>query len=637
MARCRDCRYRVAEEGACEPRIAVRRIQSLVHSQALPGWTEEAAAHLLEGAAAVLVALADGPPARGGSEDEDEPKEASRTPLRRSRGRSRSRSPISPPPGEPASQRGDGRRAGGAEAMGATRARLARAATGARVLLGGREAARTAEAPARAKEVATKAVSSETSGLRAQLRRPQLQRWRPPSASAGWFPHSESARGSARPVFLVCPVSRFGSGQHVFFQAVVTLADPNCHLSTMQQVQQAKRVRAAAGGSGCVAGSTQAPSNQPVGGFPSRGGFAPRAEPGCPTAACPARAGADGAHVGDPRGARAGASAFARRIRGRHADRHAQCYDAFSPRAPGEVAPTAPDVATPGFTPTAAPAHWHGVGPPTAAPGVRLSWLYVPLLHAAAGNFAPEADAAWRSAPGTGATWAAIVATLRDGPPVDPQLLARMAHQAAEAEVAAGEATEPELAPALARARALGRLLLGGSALFQLRCGGVCTRSRAGSADGGLWGSPSPQCDPYSRVRSPADVGGRCPNCARSTSRAHRRREAQASPRAEAPGVQRDTASPPSANPVRRVPSAAAWRALDDVDLATEFRHPVATLQDVPGFLRSALRAALVQALRQVRAAHDASRAGDPAACARAWKLFVLATQTSYTRGPRTA
>ena len=89
---------------------------------------------------------------------------------------------------------------------------------------------------------------------------------------------------------------------------------------------------------------------------------------------------------------------------------------------------------------------------------MRLSWLYVPLLHAAAGNLAPEADAAWRSAPGTGATWAAIVATLRDGPPVDPQLLARMAHQAAEAEVAAGEATEPELAPALARARALGRL-----------------------------------------------------------------------------------------------------------------------------------------------------------------------------------
>ena len=143
-----------------------------------------------------------------------------------------------------------------------------------------------------------------------------------------------------------------------------------------------------------------------------------------------------------------------------------------SPRAPGEVAPTAPDVATPRFTPTAAPAHWHGVGPPTAAPGVRLSWLYVPLLHAAAGNLAPEADAAWRSAPGTGATWAAIVATLRDGPPVDPQLLARMAHQAAEAEVAAGEATEPELAPALARARALGReRAIGGSFSAAMRRG----------------------------------------------------------------------------------------------------------------------------------------------------------------------
>ena len=70
-------------------------------------------------------------------------------------------------------------------------------------------AAATAEAPARAKEVATKAVSSETSGLRAQLRRPQLQRWRPPSASAEWFPHSESARGSARPVFLVAQCLEF--------------------------------------------------------------------------------------------------------------------------------------------------------------------------------------------------------------------------------------------------------------------------------------------------------------------------------------------------------------------------------------------------------------------------------------------
>ena len=83
---------------------------------------------------------------------------------------------------------------------------------------------------------------------------------------------------------------------------------------------------------------------------------------------------------------------------------------------------------------------------------------------------------------------------------------------------------------------------------------------------------------------------------------------------------------------MRRVPSAAAWRALDDVDLATEFRHPVAALQDVPGFLRSALRAALVQALRQVRAAHDAPRAGDPAACARAWKLFVLAPRMLLAR-----
>ena len=41
-----------------------------------------------------------------------------------------------------------------------------------------------------------------------------------------------------------------------------------------------------------------------------------------------------------------------------------------------------------------------------------------------------------------------IIATLRQRPPVDPRLLARMVRQEAEAEVAAGDVTEPALAPA---------------------------------------------------------------------------------------------------------------------------------------------------------------------------------------------
>ena len=183
-------------------RIAVRRIQSLVHSQALPGWTEEAAAHLLEGAAAVLVALADGPPVRGGSEDEDEPPFAgavgalapgARSALRRA-------SPL---------RRGDGRRAdsGRGGGNGGDKGKAGKGSNRGAGPPGRPRGRRDRRGPA--KEVATKAVSSETSGLRAQLRRPQLQRWRPPSASAEWFPHSESARGSVRPVFLVAQCLEF--------------------------------------------------------------------------------------------------------------------------------------------------------------------------------------------------------------------------------------------------------------------------------------------------------------------------------------------------------------------------------------------------------------------------------------------
>ena len=284
--------------------------------------------------------------------------------------------------------------------MGATRARLARAATGARVLLGGREAAGTAEAPARAKEVATKAVSSETSGLRAQLRRPQLQRWRPPSASAEWFPHSESAKGSARPVFLVAQCLEFvqslGSAvaSTCFFKQLSRWRVPTAIFQLCSRYSKQKGCARLREGRGVLLGARKRRRTNPWAAF----------------------------RVGEA--LRPGPNQDARRQRALHAlaqmgltseipvvrelepppspgaseadtltDTLSATTPFASPRAPGDVAPTAPDVATLGFTPTAAP-DWHGVGPPTAAPGVRLSWLYVPLLHAAAGNLAPEADAA---------------------------------------------------------------------------------------------------------------------------------------------------------------------------------------------------------------------------------------------------
>ena len=49
----------------------------------------------------------------------------------------------------------------------------------------------------------------------------------------------------------------------------------------------------------------------------------------------------------------------------------------------------------------------------------------------------------------------------------------------------------------------------------------------------------------------------------------------------------------------------AQWATLDDIDLAEELRHPVPAIQEVPPFLRGALRGALVQALRGFQKTHS--------------------------------
>ena len=64
-----------------------------------------------------------------------------------------------------------------------------------------------------------------------------------------------------------------------------------------------------------------------------------------------------------------------------------------------------------------------------------------------------------------------------------------------------------------------------------------------------------------------------------------------------------------------------AWATLDAVDLSAELRRPVPTLQDVPPFMRAAVRRALGAALTRIRESSDP--VGLPAC--RAWKLFLLA------------
>ena len=113
----------------------------------------------------------------------------------------------------------------------------------------------------------------------------------------------------------------------------------------------------------------------------------------------------------------------------------------------GELPPTAPEEATPGFTPprsqavlprpledAAAPLPWQDALPPNTVPGERNSWLYVPLLHAAAGNLTARARQAWLSCPRTGPRFDQLVSTLREAAPASPTTLARTLLAVAECE-----------------------------------------------------------------------------------------------------------------------------------------------------------------------------------------------------------
>ena len=76
------------------------------------------------------------------------------------------------------------------------------------------------------------------------------------------------------------------------------------------------------------------------------------------------------------------------------------------------------------------------------------------------------------------------------------------------------------------------------------------------------------------------------------------------------------------------------------IDLAAEFRRPVPTLQDVPPFLRAAVRHALMLALRELRTAYEAGTDHSYTATERAWKLFLLAprmllARPAHKQGPR--
>ena len=136
-------------------------------------------------------------------------------------------------------------------------------------------------------------------------------------------------------------------------------------------------------------------------------------------------------------------------------------------------------------------------------------------------------------------------------------------------------------------------------------------------------------------ARSLADDARRTPDANEpvATTRRRRRRARRHSPPREDPHPPPSTSDehsgvptcPAAADELGAVPTAqpagipaTAWAALDAVDLVAELQNPVPTLQDVPPFIRAAVRGALVTAWSRLRSDYATATAGDYAATSRA-------------------
>ena len=269
----------------------------------------------------------------------------------------------------------------------------------------------------------------------------------------------------------------------------------------------------------------------------------------------------------------------------------------------GAMAPMAPDEATPGFTPppspdqqTRSPASgqeplpWQDARPPSTVPGERTSWLYVPLLHAAAGNLTARARQAWLSCPRTGPRFDQLVSILRG---------------ASSKRTALPDAPLPLAAAVLLCMAPDGYLTAAvQSTLLESYAGAMAATAARSLAD---------------------DVRHTQPHAATPRPRRRRRNRRRTTPREDSvPPLSDGVPTCPAAAEERSAAASAtptgihvtAWASLDEVSLATELQHPVPTLQDVPPFMRAAVRGALRCALRRLHTDY-ANSTGDYAATSR--------------------
>ena len=284
--------------------------------------------------------------------------------------------------------------------------------------------------------------------------------------------------------------------------------------------------------------------------------------------------------------------------------------------APPSRRPESPDFHTPRGGPDhCRPALWVTQGPPDPLPlqTAPRSWVYVPLLHDAAGASSDAAQAAWRAHAAFGPVWGQWVGALRAACPQPLTSLhaAVLVHSAAEGRPFVwperpfrglqGDSLCTLAFAVEALARADGYLAPAVQEALLCVYGGDRLASEIAEGARHLCAPPAP-VPPTDRGAAPAPEADVLSEVAAAAAPRRRARR----PRARAPRT-----SPPPPRPDSRADALWATR-----DLADEFQRRVYTLQAPPPFLRGALRAALHAGLARIRDDPD-SPAG--------WGLFLLA------------
>ena len=295
----------------------------------------------------------------------------------------------------------------------------------------------------------------------------------------------------------------------------------------------------------------------------------------------------------------------------------------------GEAAPGQPGAVTSGYAPASPPrsfspprpASWWTCGPPSGAVSTQgNSWLYVPLLHAAAGTLARTALEEWTQQT-TWPGWLPMVQHLQEAAPADVDAVRLVlrglgAHQAAERlpDTTSRAVSLPLAAIASSLVKADGYFHAAvQETLVEAFAGQEAAAQLLRSADAfRLVSATRPELHPSVEATPELEPGeGSLPT-----------RRVQQGRRRGARGGARNQVD---------VAEAAMQRglvALNDIDLAAVLRVRTLTLQGVPGWLHGLLAFALRAGLRLIRDAPGDARAQETAG----WKLFMLAPRMLLSR-----